>query len=180
MLTFSPDTRIILPLSSRQNILDHCRRALEAHSEGRAEKSKAFGLIFGAVSGKMVTVADCFPLKKNVRSRPPYKEYIDRMMAEHAIPSVTPMEQRGWVAEPAELFARIKECRTRGLELVGTYHMHRVGWENDPVRDTPTKLDGVLAAQSGLLMFIVSMVDPGSPIIRAFIEGVKEQEVTIG
>ena len=179
MLTFDSDTRIVFPVESRRILVDHCHRALAAHQDGRMDKSKAFGLLFGTVSGQVITVADCFPLERNVRAQEPYKEHIDRMMAEHAIPSVTPLEQRGWVADPAELFARIKECRTKGLTLIGTYHMHRVGWEHDRTRDTPTKLDAVLASESGLLMFIISMVDPDRPIIRAFMEGIKEKEIAI-
>lgn len=179
MLSFDSGTRVILPLDSRRIIVDHCHQALAAHREGRVEKSKAFGLLFGSVADQVITVADCFPLEHNVRSKPPFKEYIDRMMAEHAIPSVTPLEKRGWVADPAELFARIRECRSRGRDLIGTYHMHRVGWENDRTRDTPTKLDAVLASESGLLMFIISMVDPDRPIIRAFVEGMMEREIAI-
>jgi proteasome lid subunit RPN8/RPN11 len=126
-----------------------------------------------------VTVANCFALEHNVRSHSPYKEYMDSVMAEHAIPSVTPLEKRGWVADPSELFARIKQCREHNRVLVGTYHMHRVGWEHDSKRDTPTKLDAILAKESGLVMFIISMVDPAAPIIRAFYEGVKEKEISV-
>ena len=57
--------------------------------------------------------------------------------------------------------------------------MHRVGWEHDRKRDTPTKLDAVLAKDSGLVMFIISMVEPAYPIIRAFYEGVKEMEISV-
>lgn len=178
-LTYSPDTHIILPERNRQNILDHCNRALKAHQSGRAEEGKAFGLVCGSVSGQMITVADSFPLQKNVRSQAPYKEYIDTMMNEHAVASVTPLDQRGWVADPAELFARIKECRSKEQILIGTYHMHKVGWDHDSMRDTPTKLDAMLARESGLLMFIISMVDPARPIIRVFYEGIMDLEVPI-
>lgn len=178
-LTSGPNTCIFLPVKNRQTILDHCHRALEAHRDGRAEESKAFGLVFGTVSDQIITVAQSFPLHKNVRSQAPYKEYMDRMMDEHAFPSVTPLKQRGWVADPAELFARIKECRRNQQILIGTYHMHRVGWEHDSLRDTPTKLDAVLAKESGLLMFIISMVEPQRPIIRAFYEGIMDREISI-
>ena len=178
-LTYSPDTYIRLPELNRQALLEHCHRSLEAFREGLSDEGKAFGLIFGSVSGQIITVTNCFPLQRNVRSLSPYKDYMDRMMTEHAIPSVTSLDRRGWVADPAELFSRIKECRKSGQMLLGTYHMHRVGWEHDSVRDTPTKLDAVLAKESGLLMFIISMVIPEQPIIRVFYEGIMEQEVTI-
>jgi len=48
-----------------------------------------------------------------------------------------------------------------------------------PGRDTPTTLDAVLARESEMLMFIVSMVKPERPIIRAFYEGIKEQELPV-
>jgi hypothetical protein len=178
-LSCGPGTHIVLPEAGRQDILEHCRGALVAYHNGQAGECKAFGLICGTVTGQVITVADCLPLYKNVRSQPPYKEQMDKVMAEHAIPSRTPLDRRGWVADPAELFARIRVCRSKGHTLLGTYHMHWVGWPHDPVRDTPTTLDAVLARGSGLLLFIVSMVEPVRPIIRAFYEGIKEQELPV-
>lgn len=178
-LKYRPDARILLPEHCRESIIAHCRHALAEHRKGRIMKGKAFGLVCGAVSGDFLNVAACFRLKENVRSRSPYKEQMDRLMAEHAVPSETPMHQRGWVADPAELFARIRECRGNGQLLLGTYHMHRVGWAHDRQRDTPTMLDTVLAGESGLVMFIVSMVRPEQPVIRAFYEGVREKELPI-
>ncbi len=179
MLIYNPEYKINLPEKSRGAILEHCHLALDAFNNGVAQEGKAFGLVFGSVSEQFITAANCFPLKQNVRSKQPYKDYMDRVMAEHAIPSITPLERRGWVADPAELFARIRECREVGQELVGTYHMHRVGWKHDSKRDTPTKLDAVLAKDSGMVMFIVSMVDPAKPVIRAFYEGIVDQEIPV-
>ena len=178
-LKYEPMTSINLPAEMRRIMLAHCLRALEDHRQGRSTECKAFGLVGGTVAGQVITVADCFPLHRNVRSLSPHKERMDQIMAEHAIPSKTPLTMRGWVADPAELFARIRECRSRGLVLLGTYHMHWVGWEHDPVRDTPTMLDTVLGAESGMLMLIISMVDPARPIIRVFFEGVLDQELTV-
>lgn len=178
-LSFRPGLHIDLPQAQRQIILEHSHRALEAYRQGSTRECKAFGLVCGTVAEGIIAVADCFPLHKNVRSQPPHKERMDRIMAEHAIPSKTQLEMRGWVADPAELFERIRECRGKGQMLVGTYHMHWVGWEHDPIRDTPTNLDTILGKESGLLMFIVSMVEPTRPIIRAFYEGVMEQEIPV-
>lgn len=178
-LIYAPGMHIELPEGMRQTVLEHCHRVLNAYHQGRAEECKAFGLVCGRVAGEVITVADCYPLHKNVRSQSPHKERMDRIMAEHAIPSKTPLEIRGWVADPAELFARIKECRSKGHMLLGTYHMHWVGWAHDPVRDTPTTLDEVLGKESGHLMFIISMVDPARPIIRVFYEGSMEWELPV-
>ena len=37
----------------------------------------------------------------------------------------------------------------------------------------------ILAAESRMIMFVVSMVDPQKPLIRAFYEGLLEQEIPI-
>jgi hypothetical protein len=179
LLTNSPRGQIILPESSREAIIMHCRQALETLPHAGTGECKAFGLISGTVCDPVITVGNCLPLLRNVRSQPPYKEYMDKVMAEHAIPSLTPLTQRGWVADPAELFARIGEIRRQGHTLLGTYHMHRVAWAHDPVRDTPTKLDTVLAEGSRLLMFIVAMVEPARPVIRAFYEGITTREMPV-
>lgn len=179
VLKYGSEIHIVFPENLRQVILEHCYRALDAFHRDRTEEGKAFGLVFGTVSDKIITVANCFSLSTNVRSQPPFKEYIDQAMKEHAVLSQTPLDKRGWVADPAELFDRIKACRSNGQVLLGTYHMHRVGWEHDPTRDTPTRLDSVLAKESGLLMFIISMVKPAHPIIRAYYEGKQDKELGI-
>ena len=97
----------------------------------------------------------------------------------HAIPSVTPFEERGWVADQQEVDAAIKTMHSKNCSLIGTYHMHRVAWDQDPTRDTPTELDLMLGQGSRMLMFIISMVDPAKPIIKAFFEGVSSQEIPI-
>ena len=63
--------------------------------------------------------------------------------------------------------------------ILGTYHVHLIPWEDDPLRDTPTRLDTILAENSNLFSFILSMVDATQPRLRAFYEGVKEQEVPV-
>lgn len=104
---------------------------------------------------------------------------MDQMMAEHAIPSETPFPDRGWVAAPDELAVVLRRCRELDLLLIGSYHMHRVAWPNDPVRDTPTKVDTLLGRNSRLVMFILGMVDPAWPTLRAFAEGDPAREIPI-
>jgi len=100
-------------------------------------------------------------------------------MDEHAIPSETPLDKRGWVADPEETRLVLENCREHGSLLLGSYHMHRVAWAHDQVRDTPTILDTVLGKGSRLIMFIISMVDPDQPTIRAFMEGDIRREIPI-
>ncbi|MBU0484621.1 MAG: hypothetical protein KKB30_08925 [Proteobacteria bacterium] len=179
-LKSSSQIQIVLPDKCQSEIIDHCRRKLAGqYLKGEAQDLKAFGLIAGTRSENTITVKRCMPLLKNARSIDPYKGHMDRVMTKHAIPSETPLHKRGWVADPEELTEKVSECHAAKITLLGTYHMHRVGWQHDKIRDTPTKLDTILGHDSRMIMFIVSMVEPDKPIIRAFFEGICEQEIVI-
>ncbi len=181
-MEFEPDSdiKIILPQKEYQAIIDHCRNNLPGtNSRKEFRAKKAFGLLAGEKAGNTITVKYCFPLDKNARFNESYKNFMDKIMAEHAIPSETPFAKRGWVADPEELHEKIVQCHNMDLTMIGTYHMHRVAWKHDSLRDTPTELDVILAKKSRMLMFIVSMVDPEKPIIRAFYEGILDFEVSI-
>ena len=172
--------RLILPSSCRQLLIDHCLRKLTGnYLDGEEENLKAFGLLAGERSAGRVIIRTCLPLLKNARAVEPHRRFMNRMMTEHAIPSETPLEKRGWVADPEELTEAIAGFSKDGLTLVGSYHMHRVAWEHDQIRDTPTTLDNILGRGSRLIMMIISMVNPEEPIIRAYAEGSNEAEITI-
>jgi hypothetical protein len=178
--TCEPECRIIFPEDRLQILFNHCRRKLsEQFIQDETRERKAFGLIAGTKNDLTFTVEKCLPLIKNVRAQEPYNEFMDQVIAQHAIPSETPLSHRGWIAEPAELLGKIKQIQQNSLLLLGTYHMHRVAWPDDPLRDTPTTLDTVLAADSSMLLFIISMINPAEPIIRAFYEGNLEREIPI-
>ena len=178
--TCEPNCRIIFPENHLQTVFNHCRRKLsERFVQDETRERKAFGLLAGTKDGLTFTIEKCFPLLKNVRAQATYKEYMDRVMAQHAVPSETPLFQRGWIADPEELVNYVKQIQKDNLLLLGTYHMHRVAWPDDPRRDTPTTLDTVLAGDSRMLLFIVSMVNPEQPIIRAFYEGDPDREIPI-
>lgn len=164
----------------RQEIFFHCRRKIEGrYLDGETPDKKAFGLLGGVVEGGRLCVRRVIPLRRNARSAASYKSYMDGTMDRHAVPSETPLPERGWVAEQAELDAALVRLHGEGLRLVGTYHMHRVPWDHDPIRDTPTELDSILGRDSRLFMFIVSMVDPSRPRLRAFFEGDPARELGI-
>ena len=172
--------RLSLPSSCRQQIIDHCLRKLSGNfHDGEEENLKAFGLLAGERSGERATIRNCLPLLKNARAVGPHRQFMDRMMAEHATPSETPLEKRGWVADPEELAKAVAGFSKDGQSLLGSYHMHRVAWEHDQVRDTPTTLDTILGRGSRLIMLIISMVKPDDPLIRAFVEGNSEEEIPI-
>jgi hypothetical protein len=174
------DVTIELPQPCWKQIISHCRRKLNGKFIGdESAEKKAFGLVAGNKEDSRIIVKRCFALKKNARYQLPYSEYMNRILVQHAIPSETELDKRGWVADPQELMAVTRECQEQGLIILGAYHMHRVAWQNDPTRDTPTELDKILAIESRMIMFIVSMVDPDKPLMRAFYEGILEQEIPI-
>jgi hypothetical protein len=161
-------------------LISHCLRKLAAdYVEGETRERKAYGLIGGTLDEGILTVGRIAPLMKNARAVEPYKSYMDELLGRFAIPSETPLDKRAWVADPTESRKILLDFARTGMELIATYHMHRVGWENDPLRDMPTELDTILAEGSEAFLVIVSTVRPESPIVRAFYEGIPEQEVPI-
>jgi len=174
------DVTIELPQACWKEIISHCRRKLNGKFIGdESAEMKAFGLVSGNKQDSKIIVKRCFALKKNARYQKPYSEYMNKILAQHAIPSETDLDKRGWVADPQELMVVIRECQEQGLIILGAYHMHRVAWQHDATRDTPTELDRLLATESRMIMFVVSMVDPEKPLMRAFYEGILEQEIPI-
>jgi hypothetical protein len=179
-ITFQPDCRIIFPAEYYQAVLEHCKRKLtENYIEGESPERKAFGLIGGRKNGADYIIERCLPLLKNARHLSPYSKLMDSVMAEYAVPSETPLAKRGWIAEPEELLGNIRQMQQENLLLLGAYHMHRVAWPDDPLRDTPTVLDTVLAADSKMIIFIISMVNADRPVLRAFYEGKPDKEVPV-
>ncbi len=172
--------RLRMSRGAREALQEHCLRKLEErYITGESRERKAFGLLAGTVDGPVGTIERCWPLLGNVRGEQPYKALMDAVMSAHAVVSETPFAKRGWVADPAELLAIHKECRALGLEVLSTYHMHRVAWDHDGKRDTPTLLDTVLGEDTHLFMVIVSVVEPAAPVIRAFYEGRPDREVPL-
>lgn len=171
---------IRIPSHLRDEMISHCRRKLLGnYLPGEGQSPKAFGLIGGTVDGSSVKAEIVTPLYKNARECGETKLQMDQALNQHGTPSQTPFDQRGWVAEQEELDKALQILLEKGLRLVGNYHMHRVAWEHDPQRDTPTKLDTVLGDSSRMFMLIISMVNPESPIIRAFFEGNNDCEIPV-
>jgi hypothetical protein len=175
-----PVDKMVLPRAQYKTLIRHCLRKLdEDYLEGEAPERKAYGLLGGRLEKTTISIESVASLKLNVRAMQPHKAYMDEFLGRYALPSETPLDRRGWVADPLESRNILLDFGREGLELVGTYHMHRVGWENDPLRDTPTELDTILAEGSEVFQIIISTVDPGKPIVRAFYEGMPEQEIPI-
>ena len=172
--------RIILPQSAWDNIVTHCKRKIAGEFlPGESPVRRAYGILAGSRQDGEILIERVLPVKKNARGIEPLKTYMDAVMAEYARPSTTPMSQRGWITDPEELKECYEQCDRENLEIFGTYHMHIVPWEGDPLRDTPTLLDTVLARNSNLFTFIIAMTDVSRPAIKAFFEGEKEQQVPV-
>lgn len=161
-------------------LLGHARRKLLGdHRPGETAEPKAFGLIAGRVDRERAQTTDVVPLARNLRHEASHREQIDALAHALAVPSETPLERRGWLADPKELLAAQRACDLAGTEIFGSYHMHRVGWPEDPRRETCTALDEALARGRGLWMLVLSMVDPDRPVLRAFFEGDNDHEARV-
>lgn len=173
-------SKIFLGDQERQVLLAHCMRKLnQQYIENEVQERKAYGLIGGHVKEGVLYIGQIAPLYQNSRSMGEDKKHMDSMLGEHAQASETPLEKRGWVADPIETITIINDFDSNDLELVGAYHMHRVAWDNDPTREGPSALDTELAKESQLFVFIISLVKPELPVIRAFYEGFPDQEIQI-
>lgn len=180
MIGIGSVSSIALSPRDYSELLGHARRKLRGeYLPGEEAEPKAYGLLGGRRREDCLEVTHIFPLRGNLRSEPQFRPAVDRLMAEVAVPSETPMERRGWVAHPDEIRGAEEACDSTGSMVFGSYHMHRVPWSHDPVRDTCTELDTRLAEGSGLWMLILSMVDPDRPVLRAFFEGRNEHEATV-
>lgn len=176
----NPITEIRIARIQFDKMLQHCLRKLrQEYLPEEIPEPKAYGLIGGKQAGQSLSAELVAPLSKNSRTEGGMKDYMDPILNQHAIPSATPFASRGWATDPGETLNFIKICQQHNLQLIGTYHMHRVPWEGDEKREKPTELDTVLAKDTELFMFIVTVVDPAKPVVRAFYEGYPDQELPI-
>ncbi|MCI5224258.1 MAG: hypothetical protein D3924_16695 [Candidatus Electrothrix sp. AR4] len=172
--------KILIPKEIWQSIIEHCKRKLAGlFLPGESEVTRAFGILAGVQEGDALHVRLLLPVKKNARNQEPLKSFMDKMMSEHAVPSTTPLNKRGWITDPKEFKKCLEQCDKKGFSIFGAYHMHIVPWEGDPIRDTPTRLDTLLVKDSNMFSFIISMVDIEKPSMRAFFEGETDQEARI-
>lgn len=173
-------TEILLPRPHYASVIGHVVRKLTGHFlDGESAERKAFGMLAGRWERTTMEVTAVFPLLVNLRHDADHAADMDEVVDAHAIPSLTPNEQRGWIGHPRELLAVENACNEHGWVMFGNYHTHRVAWPNDPRRDTCTHLDRVLATGTGQWAFIVSAVDLQQPSVRAFYEGDNQREADV-
>lgn len=179
-LDLAAATAIQLPAALRAEVVGHAARKLRGeYRDDESPEPQAFGLLAGIPEGDALRAAATFALRRNLRTDPRRGREVDAVIRELATDSRTPISRRGWVAAPAELIAAQEQCDRTGLTVFAAYHMHKVPWDHDPLRDRPTPLDTALGEGQGLWMLIVSMVDPTHPRLRAFWEGRPDAEVPL-
>ncbi len=173
-------TEILMPRPLYATIVGHVVRKLTGHYlPDETHERKAFGMIAGRRRGTALEVTAVYPLLVNLRREERHATDMDEIVDAHAIPSDTPNEQRGWIADGSELLAVDRSCDEHDWLMFGNYHTHRVPWPHDPDRDSCTALDRVLATGTGQWVFIVSAVNLHRPILRAFYEADNGREATI-
>ncbi len=161
-------------------LVDHGLRKIRSeHLPGETKERKAYGLLGGQPRDGRVDTTHVFCLARNARFEPAYRREMDDLMTSLAVPSETPLERRGWLTDPAELLDAERRCEGANALIFASYHMHRVSWPHDPLRDTCTAIDTALAKGSGLWVMILSLVDPQRPILRAFFEGNNDREARV-
>ncbi len=179
-MSLEKSSTIILPQGQWDDLLAHCNRKLaEDYLPDETHYPRAYGLIAGTQQGSELHIGSIMPVKRNVRRDEPFKTYMDKILTEHAVPSKTPLSERAWMTDPIELKDWYEKCDQENLIIIGTYHSHIVPWDHDPIRDTPTHLDTLLAEGSNFYQFIISLVDIDRPIIRAFYEGHNDKETPV-
>jgi hypothetical protein len=161
-------------------VVAHAVRKFTGHYlEGETAERKAFGMLAGRPTATGIEVSAVFPLLANLRHDSGFRTDMDEVVQAHAIVSETPLEQRGWMADPRELMDIEHACADTDWVVFGNYHTHRVAWPHDPLRDSCTELDRVLSNGSGQWVFILSVVDLHHPRLRAFYEGENVREAPI-
>jgi len=173
-------TAIEMAPEHRSQLIAHARRKLRGeYRKDETPVAQAFGLLAGTGRDDAVETTHVFPLRRNLRTDPVHGAEVDATVRELATASRTPLEQRGWIAAPEEVMEVQERCDAAGTFLFGSYHMHKVPWRHDPLRDTPTALDTALGEGQSLWMLILSLVDPERPLLRAFWEGRPEVEAKL-
>ncbi len=178
---FGRARRLVLPEPGHGTVVEHGRRKVAGrHLPGEPTLRRAFGLLAGVWDAPdVLRVTAVFPLVESARNDPGTAEEVDELYDAYAVSTSTPRHDRGWVARPADVMHAQQVSDEAGWLLFGHYHTHRVPWPDDPYRDSCTAFDTALARDSGMWTFIVSLVDPETPRIRAFYEGSLDREAEL-
>lgn len=177
---FDAISRMVFPRPLYATCIEHSqRRVRQDYREGESKVPIAFGLIGGIVEGDLARVTHVFPFRNNLRSDAMYRSEMDRLLELVGTPSLAANDARGWVSDPREFRAADEASAAAGASIFGSYHTHKQPWPTDPLRSSCTVLDRELARDTGVWMFIVSVVKIDEPVLRAFFEGDNAREAEI-
>jgi len=114
---------------------------------------KAFGLVGGL---DLHHPKSLYPCSTNLRNEPEWKVLFESFGEFYKNPDL------GFVISAPEVQSVMKSMALRGEELVGVYHSHRY------LSVHPSEADVALNSDSGLLSYIVSVINPSAPEIGIF------------
>ena len=127
-----------------EELLGICRNALP---------HKAFGLVGG---DDIYHPKSLYPCCTNLRNTPEWKPVFESYGDFYSDPDL------GFVISPPEVKDVLKAMDSRNESFVGVFHSHRF------LPAEPTEIDIALSADSSLLSYIVSVVNPSNPEIGIF------------
>jgi proteasome lid subunit RPN8/RPN11 len=114
---------------------------------------KAFGLVGG---GDVYHPKSLYPCVTNLRNTPEWKPVFESYGDFYRDPDL------GFVISAPEVKSVLDLMDSRGEAFVGVFHSHRF------LCAEPTAIDIALSADSSLLSYIVSVVNPSAPEIGVF------------
>jgi proteasome lid subunit RPN8/RPN11 len=114
---------------------------------------KAYGLIGGVDLYHPKSIYRC---STNLRNEPEWKAIFESYGEFYLNPDL------GFVISAMEVKEVQEVMASRGESFVGVFHSHRY------LPAEPTPLDVALNMSANLVSYIVSVVDPSSPVVRAF------------
>jgi proteasome lid subunit RPN8/RPN11 len=132
----------------------------------RALPKKAFGILAGKSTWQ---IEEIYPFSKNLRISDPQIDLIFKSYGKfyHDI-------DRGFWADPQEQIEILQRIEEKEQKILGVYHSHRCTCA------IPSMVDIDLHFDPKVLMVIVSLVDPESAELRAFmIKGKSYQEIPV-
>ncbi len=114
---------------------------------------KAFGLVGG---DDIYHPKSLYPCHTNLRNTAEWKSLFECYGEFYKDPDL------GFVISPPEVKAVLDTIESRGESFIGVFHSHRF------LNANPSEIDIALSADSSLLSYIVSVVDPSIPEIGVF------------
>lgn len=130
-----------------EEIISICKKALPKKS-------------FGIVAGRNSTAEELYSLKTNLR---PIDLVINSLFESYG--EFYHDKDRGFWIDSEEQLKVMEEIERKGQHLVGIYHSHRC------LCSVPSQVDMDLHYDSNAVAIIISLVNPHSPEVRAYMMG---------